>query len=312
MKVTAATLLTLLAAAPSAYAANTRRLGAADVSDIDNRRLSMDLIETAAVEPADYYYYEGGESKSGKSKGTDKSKGTNKSKGTDKSKGSAKSDKGDYYYYEGGESKSDKSKGSAKSDKSKGSAKSGKEASAKLSSSMMAATADGPPPEAAALIAKIIEVLGELGVDMPEQASGVEPAVFNGPIIDAIIEAILDALFGYGGSKSGKGSKSGDHDYYYYEGDSKSGKGESKSAKGVGLTLTEQASGVEPAFDGPIVSIIEAIIEEILEALFGYGSKSGKGSKSGDHDYYYYEGDSKSGKGESKSGKGESKSVKGA
>ena len=67
MKVTAATLLTLLAAAPSAYAANTRRLGAAaDVSDIDNRRLSMDLIETAAVEPADYYYYEGGESKSGK------------------------------------------------------------------------------------------------------------------------------------------------------------------------------------------------------------------------------------------------------
>ena len=66
MKVTAATLLTLLAAVPSAYAANTRRLGAADVSDIDNRRLSMDLIETAAVEPADYYYYEGGESKSGK------------------------------------------------------------------------------------------------------------------------------------------------------------------------------------------------------------------------------------------------------
>ena len=93
MKVTAATLLTLLAAAPSAYAANTRRLGAADVSDIDNRRLSMDLIETAAVEPADYYYYEGGESKSGKSKGSSSSSSSSSSSKSDKSKGSAKSDK---------------------------------------------------------------------------------------------------------------------------------------------------------------------------------------------------------------------------
>jgi len=239
MKVTAATLLTLLAAAPSAYAANTRRLGAADVSDIDNRRLSMDLIETAAVEPAgtDYYYYEGGESKSGKSKGTDKSKGSAKSdkSPTDKSKGSAKSDKkvsanSDYYYYEGS-AKSDKSKGSAKSDKSKEpSAKSSKEPSAKSekSSSMMAATSGGPPSKED-LVELLGQILTELGFDKPAQASGVEPA--DGVLTDFIFE-IFEALFGYGGSKSGKGSKSGDHDYYYYEGDSKSAKGESKSAKG--------------------------------------------------------------------------------
>ena len=142
MKVTAATLLTLLAAAPSAYAANTRRLGAADVSDIDNRRLSMDLIETAAVEPAAV------ESKSAKSGG----------------------------------------------------------------SGMMAATSDGPPPEAEAIIAKIMEMLGGLGVDIPDQASDVEPA-FDGPIVSfiaEIIEEIIKELIGHG---------------------SKSGKGESKSAK---------------------------------------------------------------------------------
>ena len=48
MKVIAATLLALLAA-PSALAANTRRLGAADVSNIDNQSFSMDMIENAAA-----------------------------------------------------------------------------------------------------------------------------------------------------------------------------------------------------------------------------------------------------------------------
>ena len=190
MKVTAATLLTLLAAAPSAYAANTRRLGAADVSDIDNRRLSMDLIETAAVEPAAVEPAEWqGESKSGK--------------------GESKSGKGeehDYYYYEGGESKSAKSgdQPTPPGMESK-SAKSG-------GSGMMAATSDGPPPEAEAIIAKIMEMLGGLGVDIPDQASDVEPA-FDGPIVSfiaEIIEEIIKELIGHG---------------------SKSGKGESKSAK---------------------------------------------------------------------------------
>ena len=54
MKVIAATLLTLLAAPPSAIATNRnhrRRLGAAaDVADIDNQSFSMDLIEGAAAE----------------------------------------------------------------------------------------------------------------------------------------------------------------------------------------------------------------------------------------------------------------------
>lgn len=52
MKVTAATLLTLLAAPPSAIATNhRRRLGAAaDVADIDNQSFSMDLIGGAAAE----------------------------------------------------------------------------------------------------------------------------------------------------------------------------------------------------------------------------------------------------------------------
>lgn len=52
MKVIASTLLTLLAAPPSAIATNhRRRLGAAaDVADIDNQSFSMDLIEGAAAE----------------------------------------------------------------------------------------------------------------------------------------------------------------------------------------------------------------------------------------------------------------------
>jgi len=52
MKVIASTLLTLLAAPPSAFATNQRRrLGAAaDVADIDNQSFSMDLIEGAAAE----------------------------------------------------------------------------------------------------------------------------------------------------------------------------------------------------------------------------------------------------------------------
>ena len=173
MKVTAATLLTLLAAAPSAYAANTRRLGAADVSDIDNRRLSMDLIETAAVEPAAV------ESKSAKSGGS----------GMIEPK-SAKSGVTAAVEPAAGESKSAKSGGSG----------------------MMAATSDGPPPEAEAIIAKIMEMLVGLGVDIPDQASDVEPA-FDGPIVSiiaGIIEEIIKELIGHG---------------------SKSGKGESKSAK---------------------------------------------------------------------------------
>ena len=77
---------------------------------------------------------------------------------------------------------------------------------------MMAATSDGPPPEAEAIIAKIMEMLSGLGVDIPDQASDVEPA-FDGPIVSfiaEIIEEIIKELIGHG---------------------SKSGKGESKSAK---------------------------------------------------------------------------------
>jgi len=93
---------------------------------------------------------------------------------------------------------------------------------------MMAATSGGPPSKED-LVELLGQILTELGFDKPAQASGVEPA--DGVLTDFIFE-IFEALFGYGGSKSGKGSKSGDHDYYYYEGDSKSAKGESKSAKG--------------------------------------------------------------------------------
>ena len=205
--IAAATLLTLLVA-PSTYAANTRRLGAvADVSDFDNRRLSMsmDLKGAAAIEPA----------------GDDDSYDDDWSWSKTKKSGVKKS---------GGKKSGGKKSGVKGSEKSKKSGGKGKGSTKKSGGSGMMAATSGGPEGADALLLKILEVLGDLGVEIPAPASGVEPA-FDGLIIEAIIESIIDAIFGYGGSKSGKGSKSGDHDYYYYEGDSKSGKGESKSAK---------------------------------------------------------------------------------
>ena len=75
-------------------------------------------------------------------------------------------------------------------------------------SSVIGASA-GIPEEVQELLEKFVDLLGEMGVDMA-QADAVDPA-FDGDIIQGIIE-FLDAIFSHGGSKSGKGSKSGDHD----------------------------------------------------------------------------------------------------
>jgi len=244
MKVIAATLLTLLAA-PSTYAANTRRLGAADVSDIDNQSLSMDLIESAAVEP-DYYYYEG---KSGKAKSV-KAVADAKAGKESSAKGEAKTagPKGGTDAKAGKEASSKVVAAAEKASSSKAekmsmpaSAKAGKVAAASIvaaaekassskaekmsmpasaksekgSSEMQAAVSGasipgGIPDGVQELIEEILAKLAGLGVEMA-QADAVDPALTSNNM-EGII-SILEAIFGYSGSKSGKGSKSGDHDY---------------------------------------------------------------------------------------------------